>query len=218
MDRIPLYHRLGVRLLGITHGEGGEESGMLQGTPASFGGCTAQERESARQSAQGLTDFGRQVLATSNELGIVTDLAHINDCAFYEVLERSSLPVVMSHTAVFALGGHWRCLTDDQLRALATAGGVMGIAFMPSFIDPTAPNLDRLVDHIAYVAELVGVDHVGIGSDYDGMGATVPVPGDISQLPDITVALMQRGFNDDEIEKIWGGNFMRIMAAADSVG
>jgi membrane dipeptidase len=217
LDRVYLYHRLGVRLLGITHGEGGDEAGMLQGSAATFGSCTAEERVAARQSAQGLTDFGRQVLAISNELGIVTDLAHINDRAYYEVLERSSLPVVMSHTAVFALGGHWRCLTDDQLRALADAGGAMGIAFMPSFIDPTAPSLDRLVDHIAYVAELVGVEHVGIGSDYDGMGAIVPVPGDISRLPDITVALMQRGFSDDEIQMIWGGNFLRVMAAADAV-
>ncbi|MBT4096680.1 MAG: membrane dipeptidase [Gemmatimonadetes bacterium] len=217
VDRIHLYHRLGVRLLGITHGEGGDQDGMLQGTAARFGACTADERVSARQNDQGLTDFGRQVLATSNELGIVTDLAHINDRAYYEVLEQSSLPVVMSHTAVFELGRHWRCLTDDQLRALADAGGVMGIAFVPFFIDQEAASLDRLVDHIAYVAELVGVEHVGIGSDYDGMGAIVPVPGDISRLPDITVALMQRGFSDDEIEKIWGGNFLRVMAAADAV-
>ena len=217
LDRIHLYHRLGVRLLGITHGEGGDQAGLLQGTAAPFGACTAAERATERQDAKGLTDFGRQVLTESNALGLVTDLAHINDRAYYEVLEQSSLPVVMSHTAVFALGGHWRCLTDDQLRALADAGGVMGIAFMPGFIDPAAPNLERLVDHVAYVAELVGVEHVGIGSDYDGMGDIIPVPGDISHLPEITEALVRRGFSDEEIEKIWGENFLRVMAAADAV-
>ncbi len=214
VDTLHLLHRLGLRALGITHGEGGAEATMLQGSRSEFGPCSLAERESARRDLAGLTDFGRDVLRVSNDLGIVTDLSHINDKAFYEVLELSRLPVTMTHTAAFGVCPHWRCLTDDQIRALAAAGGVLGIAFAPMFIDAVAPTIERLVDHVAYVAELVGVDHVGIGSDYDGLGANdVPVVPDVSRLPELTQALLARGFTEEEVGRIWSGNFMRLLRA-----
>ena len=212
LDTLRLLHRLGLRALGITHGEGGDEPGMLQGSRSEFGPCTAAERETARRDLTGLTDFGRDVLRLNDDLGVVTDLAHINDHAFYEVLELSSRPVTMSHTAAFGVCPHWRCLTDDQIRALADAGGVLGIAFAPMFIDAEAPTIERLVDHVAYVADLVGVDHVGIGSDYDGLGReTVPVVPDVSRLPELTRALLARGFTEAETGRIWSGNFLRLL-------
>ncbi len=212
VDTLHLLYRLGLRALGITHGEGGDEAAMLQGSPSQFGPCTASERDTARRDLAGLTDFGRDVLRTSNDLGVVTDLSHINDKAFYEVLELSSLPVTMTHTAAFGVCPHWRCLTDDQIRALADTGGVLGIAFAPMFIDTEAPTIERLVDHVAYVAELVGVDHVGIGSDYDGLGRnTVPVVPDVSRLPELTHALLARGFTEEETGRIWSGNFLRLL-------
>ncbi len=212
VEVLAILHRLGVRSVGLTHGEGGSERGQLQGTRSVFGRATAAEREAQRRNATGLTDFGREVLTAENELGIVTDLAHINDKAFFEVLERSSRPPVMSHTAVFALSPHWRCLTDDQIKALAQAGGVMGIAFAPEFIhpDPAQATADRLAEHICYVADLVGIDHVGIGSDFDGLGDTVPVVPDVAQLVRLTQAMLTRGLSEEEIRKVWGGNFLRI--------
>ena len=213
LDTARLYYRLGVRALGITHGEGGDEPGFLQGSRSPFDFCSQQDREDERRNAAGLTDFGRDVLQLSNDLGMVTDLAHINDRAFFEVLERSSLPVAMTHTGAFSLSNHWRCMTDDQIHALAECGGVLGIAFAPAFIDPD-PDLatvDRLVDHVCYVGDLVGIEHVAIGSDFDGLGRTTPVVPDVSQLPRLTQAMLERGLSEDEIGRVWGGNFLRLL-------
>ena len=213
VDTLGLLYRMGLRALGITHGEGGDDPKLLQGSASSFGACAAADRDQARRELKGLTGFGREVLRASNEMGVVTDLAHVNDRAFYDVLELSSRPVTMTHTAVFSLCPHWRCMTDDQIRALAGAGGVLGIAFAPMFIDPEAPTIERLVDHVIYVAELVGVEHVAIGSDFDGLGrGTTPVVPDVSRLPELTAALLARGFSEEETALVWGGNFVRLLA------
>lgn len=214
IEVVYILHRLGHRLLGVSHGEGGDDPTMLQGAPSLYRLSTPEERENDRRNTRGLTPFGFEVLKASNELGIVTDLSHINDKAFYEVLERSSLPPIMSHTAVYSLCNHARCMTDDQIRALAAKGGAMGIAFAPQFIHPEGgekASIDLLVDHIAYVADLVGIEYVAIGSDYDGLGReTIPVVPEVSQLPLLTKRMMERGFSEEEIRKIWGGNFLRI--------
>ena len=154
-----------------------------------------------------------EVLKVSNELGIVTDLSHINDKAFYEVLEHSSLPPIMSHTAVFSLCNHARCMTDDQIKALASKGGVMGIAFAPQFIHPDSKQatIDRVVEHICYVRDLVGIDYVGIGTDFDGLGDTIPVVPEVSQLVHLTRSMLAYGLSEEEIRKVWGGNFLRIL-------
>ncbi len=214
VEVVAVVHRLGIRLLGLTHGEGGPEPGMLQASRSPFGPCTAAERDRARREAGGLTDFGREVLAASNRSGLVTDLAHINDRAFYEVLELSSSPPIASHTAVCALCPHWRCLTDDQIRALAAAGGVLGIAFAPMFIDERAPTVRRLVEHVRHAVDLVGVDHVGIGTDFDGLGDRVPVIPDVAGLPALTAELLAAGFGEAEVKQIWGGNFLRVLRQA----
>ena len=211
LDMVRLFYRLGIRCLGITHGEGGDGEGFLQGSRSPFGPCTLAEREAERKNALGLTDFGREVLHLSNELGLVTDLAHINDHAFYEVLDLSTQPVAMTHTAICALCPHWRCLTDEQIRALAEKGGVLGIAFAPFFIHPEEATIDRLVEHVCYVAELVGVDHVAIGSDFDGLGRIQPVVPDISQLPLLTQSMLAHGLSEAEVAQIWGGNFLRLL-------
>ncbi len=213
VDTLRLLYRFGFRLAGITHGEGGTEPTFLQGTPSLYRSCTLEERENDRKNAGGLSPFGRDILKTSNELGIVTDLSHINDRAFYEVLELTSLPPIMSHTAVFSLGQHARCMTDDQIKALAAAGGAMGVAFAPQFIDPDPEKatIDRLVDHICYVIDLVGIDYVAIGTDFDGLGATVPVVPEVSQLVHLTRSMLNHGLSVDEIHKVWGGNFLRIL-------
>jgi membrane dipeptidase len=213
IETLAIYHRLGIRLVGITHGEGGSEPQYLQGTQSLYRPCTPDEREQDRKNAGGLTPFGREVLKAENDMGIVTDLSHINDKAFYDVLELSSRPLIMSHTAVFSLCPHARCMTDDQIKALAAKGGVMGIAFAPMFIDPDPQKatIDRVVDHILYAADLAGIDCVGIGTDYDGLGTTPPVIPEVSQLPNLTQAMLARGLTEEEIRKIWGGNFLRVI-------
>lgn len=210
LDKLRLYYRLGLRAFGITHGEGGDEPHYLQGSTSPKGPCTAAERETERKDAGGLTELGKEVVRTCNELGLVIDLAHINDRAFYEVLELSSTPPTMTHTAVCSICPQWRCMTDDQIRALADAGGVLGIAFVPFFIHPEDPSLDRVVEHILYAADLVGIEHVGIGTDFDGMGRTVPIIPEPTKLVELTRAMLAHGMSEEDILKVWGGNFLRL--------
>lgn len=236
-DIVRMLHRNGVRMIALTHGEGGpqpplEESSnpfykrmrsgdmMLQGSRSPYTMCTPKEREAELRNSIGLTRFGEQVLDVNNELGIVTDLAHINDRAYYDVLERTNRPVVVSHTAVFSLCNHFRCLTDDQIRALAENGGVMGVVFYSRFLDEDveSANLETLMRHLAYVADLVGVDHVGFGTDFDGVGTQPLVLPEVSQILKVTQAMMDFGFSEEEIMKMWGGNNMRVLREnADSV-
>ncbi len=201
-------YRLGVRVANLTHGEGGEGTTQLQ--PSIFDYTTPAAREEAR-SLPGLSDFGREVIAECNRLGMIVDLAHASDASFYEAIELAELPPIFSHGTVFAQTPHWRGLTDDQIRRLAERGGVMGMAFHPLFIDREAPTMARLVDHVEHVIELVGPDHIGIGADYDGMGSNVPIPPAVERLPEFTEALVQRGFDDDTMLKVLGGNFMRVL-------
>ncbi|MCE5249722.1 membrane dipeptidase [bacterium] len=206
-----LLYRLGLRSVHITHGEGGSDPTFLQGTQSITGPCTPADREAQRKNAVGLTPFGMEVLKTENEMGIITDLSHSNDKAFFDVLEHTTRPPIMSHTAVFSLCNQYRCLTDDQIRALAAKGGVMGIVVLPGFIDadPRKATIDRVVDHILYVADLVGIDTVGFGSDYDGF-SDPPIVPDVSQLVLLTQAMLSRGLTEEEIRKFWGGNFLRV--------
>ena len=213
---LQMMQKLGVRVAGLTHGEGDSEK-ALQGAKSPFGYCTAADRERERKEAPGLTAFGRAVVPELNRLGIVVDLAHANDTAFYQALEISKKPVEFSHGAVFALAPHWRNLTDDQLKALAINGGVIGIALLPNFIDQNPKNqtLQRLVDHIEYVCELVGDDHVGFGADYDGMGPdTVAILPSYADMPQLTQVMLDRGLSGETILKFWGGNFLRVMKEA----
>ncbi len=224
-----MLHRIGVRLVGITHGEGGDDPEItvssnslyrdvrngpvfLQGSRSIVRLCTPAERARELKESKGLTPFGREVLAASNQMGILTDLSHINDRAYFDVMELTSRPVIVSHTAAFSLCNHFRCLTDDQMKALAENGGVMGVIFAPQYLkaEQDLADIDTLVEHVCYAVDLIGVDHVGIGSDYDG-GVKRPVVPEMSQLVHITRSMMEHGLSADEIRKIWGGNFQRII-------
>lgn len=207
-----LLYRLGLRSMHITHGEGGSEPHFLQGTRSISGRCTPQDRVDQRKNFVGLTPFGREVMKVQNELGIIVDTSHSNDKTWFDVLEHSASSPIMSHTAVFSLCNHYRCMTDDQIRALAARGGVMGIVVLPGFIDadPQKATVDRIVDHILYVRDMVGIDTVGFGSDYDGF-SDPPIVPDVSQLVLLTQAMLERGMTGEEIQKFWGGNFLRIM-------
>jgi len=211
-----MQYRLGLRVANLTHGDGGETS--LQGTKSLFGYCELSDRHCARKVFQGLTDFAREAIAEMNRLGIVVDLAHTHDASFYDALEVTETPVEFSHGNCFALCPHWRNLHDEQLKALAENGGVIGMAFYPRFLDqdPQKQNLERLVDHIEHICELVGDDHVGFGSDYDGIGETVAIPPSFIETPQLTQAMLDRGFSEETILKFWGGNFLRVMTEVEA--
>ena len=159
----------------------------------------------------GLTAFGRQVVQEMNELGMVVDVSHLSVQGFWEVLELSRHPVVASHSNAHALCRHRRNLTDQQIRALAQKGGVMGINFFPEFLREDGPaSLEDVVRHIDHVVSLVGPQHVGLGSDFDGIPSTPDGLDDVSRLPALTEALIRRGYPDEAILGILGENFARV--------
>ncbi len=170
---------------------------------------------SACKSDSHLTRFGREVVNEMNQLGMIIDLAHINRKGFYDALQESSDPVMVSHANVSSLTSHHRNLKDRQLVELAENGGVIGLSFVSNFLQNSEENgdltasIDELLDNVDYLKDLVGVNHIGIGSDFDG-GGELSNLRDISDFPKITEGLVRRGYSSEEIKKILGGNFMRL--------
>jgi len=204
---------------------------------------------------KGLSDFGREVVAECNRLGIMVDVSHASDKSFFDVLEVTKAPVIASHSSVRSLCDHPRNFSDEMLKALASNNGVIQICFVSSFVKKAKPNPERekalaklsekygswsevrdesvrekmedeymdiyekypsekvtvqeLVDHIDYVVNLIGVDHVGLGTDFDG-GGGIEGCDDVSELPNITEELLRRGYSEEDIRKIWGANIMRV--------
>lgn len=169
--------------------------------------------DSARGKAEhgGLSDFGRQVVARMNQLGLVIDLSHAAESTFWDVLKESKLPVVCSHSSCRSLCDHPRNLTDEQMGALAAQGGVMQVTFYEGFLrrDGQA-TIDDALAHIEHAIEVMGIDHVGIGTDFDGDGG-VPGLASASELINLTRAFIRKGYSRDDIQKLWGGNFLRVM-------
>ena len=165
----------------------------------------------------GISSFGQQVVREMNRLGILVDLSHAGEKSFYDALELSSQPIVCSHSSCRALCDHPRNLTDDQMRALAAKGGVMQITMYNGFLvkDGEATVLDAL-RHLEHAIEVMGIDYVGIGTDFDGDGG-VRGMANSSELLNFTRLLLARGYSEQDIEKIWGGNFLRVMTQVQSV-
>ena len=159
----------------------------------------------------GLTGFGRELVASMNQRGMLIDVSHLNDAGFRDVLELSSDPVVASHSCCRRLCGHPRNLTDDQLRALGEMGGVVGLTFVPQFLAEENPRLSHLLDHIEHAVSVAGPGAVGLGSDFDGGGTLLESAADF---PRITAGLVERGFGEETLEGILGGNHLRLLAAA----
>ncbi len=162
----------------------------------------------------GLSDFGREVVEQMNRLGILVDMSHASEKSFYDALELSKVPIVCSHSSARALCDHPRNLTDDQLRALAKAGGVAQTTVYSGFLrsDGTATVVDA-VEHLCHAAKIMGVEHVGLGTDFDGDGG-VPGLADASEIINFTRHLLRRQFSEQDIRLIMGGNFLRVMASA----
>lgn len=208
----------------------------------------------------GLSAFGREVVGEMNRLGVMVDVSHLSDEAFYQVLEVSRAPVIASHSSArHFVPGFERNMSDDMIRALAENGGVIQINFGSSFITPEAneylvriraerkayleehgfdaggpeeeawneafraentisfANLGQVADHFDHVISLVGVDHVGIGSDFDGVGDTLPVGlKDVRAYPNLVAEFLCRGYSEEDIAKILGGNLLRAWRAVEA--
>jgi len=232
-----MYYRLGIRAMTLTHFKNNNWADSSTDKPAH----------------NGLTPFGKEVVREMNRLGMLVDVSHVSDKTFYDALEVSTKPVIVSHSSSRAISNIPRNVTDDMLRALAKNGGVIGINFGEGFIsqkdvaalqaaissDQGAPpgmagkilddyankefrkdlaemktglaTLSDVADHVDHMVKVAGIDHVGIGSDFDGI--TSPPQGlqDVSKMPALVAVLLKRGYSEQDIKKILGGNYLRVI-------
>lgn len=204
----------------------------------------------------GLTDFGRDVVRTMNDIGMIVDISHVSDAAFQHAIETTRVPIVATHSSCRAICSHPRNMTDEMLRTLAANGGVCMINFFSAFISDEVAEvikkaqrrpkpddgssaagpeetpddrtdwatylewfnslgspkatIDQVADHIIHAATVAGIDHVGIGSDFDGVPSLPDGLDTAAGLPRLTDRLLQRGVSEGDVEKILGGNFMRV--------
>jgi membrane dipeptidase len=245
---LDIYYRLGVRYMTLTHSVHTDWADSSGGKPLH----------------NGLTDFGRQVIARMNRLGMMVDISHVSDKTFFDTLAVSQAPVIASHSSCRALVDIPRNMSDEQIRALAKNGGVMQVNFYSAFIDQTyadarqnispeiraeiaaarqqaakegrqlsffqegqirlrydaklpVPGVERLADHIDHVVKIAGVDHVGLGSDFDGIDSAPRGMEDVSKLPNLVRELARRGYSEEDLEKILGGNLLRVMRHVEEV-
>lgn len=174
--------------------------------------------DSARGNSEhgGLSAFGKEVVKEMNRCGMMIDLSHAAESTFYEVLELSTQPVVCSHSSCKALCDHPRNLDDNQIKALAAKGGVIQVTMYSGFLRKEGnATLNDFMQHLEHAISVAGIDHVGIGTDFDGDGA-VEGCSSASQLRNVTRELLRRGHSIEEIEKIWGGNWLRVMERVQS--
>jgi len=164
----------------------------------------------------GLTDAGKELVRACNQLGIMLDLSHLNEKGFWDVEKISEAPLVATHSCVHALSPSPRNLTDKQLDAIGASGGVVGVNFAVKFLrrdgeeNPDTP-LSELVHHFCYIADRIGVDHLAIGSDFDG--TTIPSEiGDVTGLPKLLAALWDGGFDEEALVKITLRNWLRVLS------
>ena len=159
----------------------------------------------------GLSDFGRTVISEMNRVGMMVDLSHAAESSFFQAIEVSRTPIVCSHSSARALCDHPRNLTDEQLRVLAASGGVAQVCLYDGFLRKEGgATIEDAVRHICHMVEVAGIDHVGIGTDFDGDGGVIGC-ADASEVINLTRRLRAKGFSAEEIEKLWGGNFLRVM-------
>ena len=215
------------------------------------------QKEENKKVAKGLSGFGKEVVKHMNELGMMVDLSHVGEQTFWDVINTTSKPVLVSHSSVYALCPAFRNLKDDQIKAVAKNGGVIDVNFFSGFLDSNyekrntafalkhkaekdslmkinpepyftdeylfnrypeevkglRPPLSLLINHIDYIVKLVGVDYVGIGSDFDGINSSPQQLDDVTSYPLITKALLDKGYSKKDIRKIYGENFLRVFKA-----
>ncbi len=196
IDNIDIFARRGVRYLGLLH-----FSKNAIGTPAKGVGKSGSGE---------LTDFGHNVIEELDRVGMIVDLAHINRRGFFQALQVCSKPVMVTHTGVAGVHPHWRNIDDEQIRAVADAGGCVGIIFARRFLG--GANIDAVCDHLLHIINVAGTDVPSLGSDFDGF--VIPPNGleDISCLPDLTAALSARGLSEETLLKLLSGNALRVLA------
>ena len=196
------YYEIGVRYMTLTH------NGTLDWADAGSG----EHRHG------GLTEFGKEVVREMNRLGMLVDLAHTSSGTMHDALDVSEAPVIWSHAAANSVREHTRNVPDDVLRRLPENGGVVMAVFYPPFISSREEaTISDVADHIEHISNVAGIDHVGIGSDIDGIELTVDGLEDVSKIPALFAELARRGWTERELAKLAGGNVLRAMKETESI-
>jgi len=205
LENLPYFYEKGMRSLGITWSR-----------PNKFGHGVPFIYPSGPDTGPGLTDAGKNLVQACNKLGVMIDLAHLNEKGFWDVADLSDAPLVSTHTAACALIPKARNLTDEQLKAVAESDGVVGVIFSVNDVDggkrpkEDAP-ISKIIDHIKYIADLIGPDHVAFGSDFDGTKIPSGL-GDVRGFPKLVGLLDKTGFTTEEAEKICNQNWIRVLS------
>ena len=197
LDNIDTLYNAGMRYLTITWNN------------STSWAISAQD---SRTLVQGLSNFGRDVIRKLDSLGVIIDVSHVGIRTISDILAVTNNPIIASHSGARAIRDHYRNLYDDQIQAIANGGGVIGIVFYPPFlVSPTPAYINDVIAHVDHIVNLVGTDHIAIGSDFDGIGTNVVVGlEDVTKYPDLTLALLQHGYTELEVAKFLGGNFRRV--------
>jgi len=210
---LEIFYELGVRMISFTH----------------MGRTLLADGSGEDATGSRLPRAGVAVLREMERVGIVFDVSHLGAAGVEHVLELATRPVIASHSALRALRDHHRNLTDEQLRGIAATGGVIGLNLLACFIDQENPTIDRVVDHYEHLVEVVGIEHVGVGPDFiadtyddlypahadltsEGLDTRVNIEGlhASRHLPNLTAALLRRGFSEDDVRLILGENHLRV--------
>jgi len=243
MDNLKHFYERGIRYITLAH---------------SMSNHISDSSYDLRRQWKGLSPFGKDLIVEMNKLGIMVDISHVSDAAFYQAVEISKVPVIASHSSLRAFTpGFERNMDDDMIKALGKNGGVVQINFGSTFVSKVARSwsdtlsnkrkeieekegkdsdlaksfakkyvdknpmpfatVDTVLDHIDHVVKLIGIDHVGIGSDYDGVGDSLPEGlKDVSTYPNLVQGLLDRGYSEQDITKILSGNLLRVWRANEA--
>lgn len=229
LKELRVLYEVGLRSLGIVHARRNifgagvpipwSPTGQIHGIPRSMHDYGLRNGRTLDPPVQGLTDLGRELVYECQQLGIVVDVSHLTEQGFYDVLGVAQRPVIASHSCAQAVSPHPRNLTDDQLRALAANGGVVGMNLMVVFVRPdmtrdTDTPIEAVLAHIDHMVNVIGDEHVGIGTDFDG--AVMPDSvRDATLMKDLVAAMeKQLGYSEERVERICNGNFVRVLQDA----
>ena len=196
------FHRMGVRYMTLTH------NGTLDWADAANG----------EQRHGGLTYFGQEVVREMNRMGMLVDLSHTSPSTMNDALDVAEAPVIWSHASANGIREHPRNVPDQVLRRLPDNGGVVMVTFVPSFVSENdEATLSDVADHIDHVTATAGIDHVGVGSDFDGIDSTPIGLEDVSTYPSLFAELSRRGWTEQDLRKLAGENLLRVMREAEAV-
>jgi membrane dipeptidase len=194
--KLDSLYKLGVRYLTITWNN------------STSWATSAQDPQAA---TKGLSEFGRQVIRHMDSLGMLIDVSHVGPKTIDDILETTTNPIIATHSGVKALRNHYRNLTDQQIIKIAQKGGVIGVIFYPPYLTTaSSAYISNVIAHIEYIKNLVGIDYIALGSDFDGIERVVVGLEDVTKFPNLTEALLRRGFSISDVMKILGENFLRV--------